>query len=237
MASPFQMITGFDNPGQLGDYTQQYNRSFLDSLTGKPPGFDFSTYTPQGTAQQAAAPNLDEYGQDRNRLGQLFSQYGNLAAGRGPSLAGGQLQSGLQQAQQQTLGLANNRSVNPGLALYGAQNAMGNAGAQAAGNAANLVQQQKLAAMGAQAGLGQGMQQGALNAANLGQQNQQFNAQQANQMNQLFQQLLAQQNAQKNQINSGFAGNAQQFNQDIYKSLLGGGLGAAGQIFKMAGMP
>jgi hypothetical protein len=108
------------------------------------------------------------FGQDYQgalaQQGAMYDQFGQMAAGQGPSLAQSQLQQGMNQAQQ--------AAVQSALAARGGNAAGGQAaamqaatafGGQAAVQSAQLAQQEQIAAMQAQAGManqmaGQGLQ-------------------------------------------------------------------------------
>lgn len=105
-----------------------------------------------------------QYGEALGQQQEMYGQFGQMAAGEGPSLAQAQLQEGLAAAGQQA---AQQAMMARGGNAAGAQAAMaqvgGSLGGQAAAQAAQLRQQEQLAAMQAQSGLatqmaGQGLQ-------------------------------------------------------------------------------
>lgn len=105
-----------------------------------------------------------QYGQALQQQQGVFDQFGQMAAGQGPSLAQGQLQQGMaaagQQATQAALGARGGNAAGAQAATAAVNTSLGG---QAAMNAAQLRQQEQLAAMGMQANLanqmaGQGLQ-------------------------------------------------------------------------------
>jgi hypothetical protein len=213
-------------------------------LGGKSNKFQATPATNNYQAQQADLQKSDyansiansQANQQGNMANQqsLYNQFGEMAAGRGPSLAQLQLQQGLQSSQAAAAGQAAGiKGINPALAgRMALQNQSALAGQSAMASAQTRMQEQ-FGAMGAQAGLagqmGQqnlgmlqgagGLQQGqnALTLSNLQQQqqlNQQTAAQNANM------QMGAQ------QINAGVAGQNANVNAGLVGGLLGGAASA-----------
>ena len=192
-------------------------------LGGKSNAFKAQEY--QGMDKSQFGDAINQSMQNQNQLyGQqqgLYNQFGEMAAGRGPSLAQLQLQQGLQNAQaQQMAGAASMKGTNASLAQRQAGQNQAMMGANANMAAAQTRMQEQFGAMGAQAGLAGQMaqqQQGMLGTAGGLQQGQ--NA-------------LGLQNFQGAQgINAGVAAQNANINAGLAGGLIGGVAGAAGTMF------
>ena len=172
----------FQNPvgNQAGNW-QQGMSNMLGATTGS---------APVGSAAQAGGAQLNS-GQYNQTFGQeqgLVGQYGQMAAGQGPSVAQNTANAQSQQGLNATLAALGSQSgaSNPALAQRAAIDAGANAQAQATAGAIQGRTQEELAAMGAQTSLLGAMNNQATNFAganaNLAQGNNQFNAGQNNQM-------------------------------------------------------
>ena len=168
--------------------------------------------TQLGPAQTSAGPNLGQYNQTFAGQQALANQYGQMAAGNGPSLASVQAQQqGAQNLQGQLAaqGAASGMGGSPALASYNIANQAGQIQNQTNQNAVAGRTAEELGAMQAQGGLYNQMQGGALNAAGMGLQNNQFNAGQQNQfglqqgqMNQQTSLANLQSQGSQNQLNA-----------------------------------
>lgn len=180
-------------------------------LSGELGSYLGSTTQPVTAAQATGGPNSQYAGGIAGQQA-LAAQYGQMAAGQGPSLATVQAQQqGAQNLQNNLAMLGSARGAgNPAAAQQAASNAQATGQQQIAQNAVAGRTQEELSALGAQGGLygniaGQGLQQ-----QQLQQGLSQFNAGQANQIgmgnqqntlaaNQSYAQLLSQINAQQQQ--------------------------------------
>lgn len=188
-----------------------------------PAKLDTSNYG--GTIDQAGQGALDrsQFDENMRRQTELYGQYGDVAAGRGPNPAMAMLRN---QTAQNMLGaqgqVASQRGINPSMAARAALDAGTAANQNAAGQGALMQAQQSLGALGQQAGLAGQMQQGALGQQGL--------------MGQMYGAAAGAQNAQNNsniantlgtnQINAGVAAQ----NTQMGGQLIGGLLNGAGAM-------
>jgi hypothetical protein len=170
-----------NNPGYTpGQYNNQA-ANYLGNTTGVG-----GIQQGQQAAAQAAGGNYGNFNTGiQGQLG-LANQYGQMAAGNGPSLATVQAQQqGAQNLAQANSMLGSARgSGNPAAAQLASQNAMTQGQQQVAQNAVAGRTQEELGAMNAQAGLYGNVAQQGLGQVGAQQQNAQFNANQQNQLGQ-----------------------------------------------------
>jgi len=210
----------YQNPN--GDQSGNWNDSQNGLLASSNNAAPTAQNTQLGPASQSAGPNLGQYNQNYGNQQNLANQYGQMAAGNGPSLAA--VQAKQQGAQNMSAALAlqgsaQGGSSNPALAQYNVGNQFGQIQNQTNQNAVAGRTSEEMGAMQAQAGLYGQMQSGALGSAGMGLQNNQFNAGQLNQFG-LQQGQMNQQTAMAN-LNSQQGQNqlnAQQ--QDLYNQNL-----------------
>ncbi len=159
------------DPGGYNDANAQANR---DAIAGRSAAIGAM---PNRQMQASTATGVDPSVTFRNQQLQLGNMLMQQANGRGPSVAGSQLQQSTEMNLQAALAqAASARGGNLGAAQYGLGNARANITQQAAqGLAQARIQEQ----MGARAQLGQVLDQGRGNditTAGMAQQNNQFNA-------------------------------------------------------------